>query len=67
MRSPVVKRKTTPKSGLFAFFRRTGLGAVILWRCVLTSFLWAGAVILWLHQTLIEGLPPSRWRLQKAF
>jgi putative ABC transport system substrate-binding protein len=36
MRSPVVKRQTTPESGLVAFFRRTGLGAITLWRCVLT-------------------------------
>src|SRR4030095_14812394 len=54
MRTPVVKRQTSPESGFFAFFRQLGPGAVILWQRVLTWFLSAGAAIMWLHQTLIE-------------
>jgi hypothetical protein len=66
MRTPVVKRQTSPESGFWAFFRRRGPGVVILWQRVLTWFLSAGTARIGLHHTLLEGLPPSRWRLQRA-
>jgi hypothetical protein len=59
--------KVGPESGLFAFFRQRDPGAVILWQRVLTWFLSAGAAIMGLPQTLLEGLPPSSWRLQRAW
>src|SRR5215470_796905 len=65
MRTPVVKRHTTPESGFFAFFRRSS-GAVSLWQRVLTSFPQHGADCTWLHQTLIEVLSPCEQRLQGA-
>src|SRR5437016_6840733 len=46
MRTPVVKRQTTPGSGFCAFFRRVGPGAVILWQRVLTWFRSAGAALM---------------------
>jgi hypothetical protein len=58
MRTPVVKRQTSPESGFLLFFRRVAPGVVILWQRVLTWFRSAGAALMWLHQTLIEGLPP---------
>ena len=65
MRTPVVKRHTPPKSGFFAFFRRSS-GAVILWQRVRTSFPPRGAGGTWLHQTLLEVLSPCERRLQGA-
>jgi hypothetical protein len=66
MRSPVVKRQTTPESGFFLFFpplwsqRRpqsvTCPDLISVCRCQPT----------WLHQTLIEVQSPSMWQLQRT-
>ena len=66
MRTPVVKRQTTPRSGFFAFFPPCrAWGSHPLATCSdLVSLGWCGEH--GLHQTLIESLPPSYWRLPKA-
>jgi hypothetical protein len=62
MRTPVVKRRTLPKSGCCQFFPLCFmLSAVRLWQRVLSSLPSAGALTC-LHHTRIEGLPPSAWR-----
>jgi hypothetical protein len=66
MRTPVVKRHTTPKSGFLVFFRRVGPGVVSLSQRVLTWFPCSGTDTLCLHQTLIEALSPWRWRVQRS-
>src|SRR5437867_3434250 len=65
MRPPVVKRQTTPRSGLLLFFRRVGLGVVGLRFRALTSFPYSDTDGPRLHQTRIEVLSPWRWRLQR--
>ena len=67
MRTPVVKRQTSPQSGFFTFFRQRDPGSILLWQRVLTGFLSAGTAIMWLHQTLLEGRPPGEWRLQRTW
>ena len=59
MRTPVVKRHTSPESGVLLFFRRVAPGVVILWHRVLPGLRSAGAALLWLHHTRMEGLPPG--------
>ena len=66
MRTPVVKRQTSPESGFLLFFRRVDPGVVILWQRVLTWFRSAGAAISGLHHTLLAGLPPGHWRWPRA-
>ena len=46
MRTPVVKRQTSPKSGFFTFFRQLDPGSIILWQRVLTWFRSAGAALM---------------------
>jgi hypothetical protein len=63
MRTPVVKRHTTPKSGFFAFFRRSS-DAVLLWHRVLTACPQRGADRTGLPQTLLEVRAPGARRWQ---
>jgi hypothetical protein len=55
-----------PLERIFCFFPRRKPGAVPLWPRVLACFLSAGTALMWLHHARIEGLPPWRWRLQRA-
>ena len=66
MRTPVVKRQTTPRGGFFAFFPpcRSWCSHPLATCSDLVSLGWCGDH--GLHQTLIEGLPPSQWRLPRA-
>jgi hypothetical protein len=63
---PRCQETDSPWERIFRFFRQRASGAVILWQRVLTGFLSAGAAITWRPQTLMEGLPPSPWRWQRA-
>jgi hypothetical protein len=49
-----------------AFFRFAGPGVVCSQSRVLTSFLWSGAHLAWLHQTRIEAQSPLGWRVQRT-
>jgi hypothetical protein len=66
MRTPVVKRQTSPESGFFAFFPpcRSWCNHPLATCSDLVSLGWCGAH--GLHHTLIEGLPPSPWRWPRA-
>jgi hypothetical protein len=65
MRTPVVKRQTTPRSGFGSFFPLGfRLSVIRLWQRVLSSLPLAGAPT-WLHQTLIEVRSPLCQRVQR--
>jgi hypothetical protein len=63
MRPPLVKRHTTPVSGIFPLF---GPGEAGVWSRGLTSFLCADAAETCLHQTLIEVRSPLKRRLHRV-
>ena len=66
MRTPVVKRHTTPRSGVFAFFPpcRSWCRHPLATCADLVSLGWCGAH--GLPQTLLEGRAPSPWRWPRA-
>ena len=66
MRTPFVKRQTSPGSGFCTFFPPCrSWGSHPLATCSdVVSLGWCSAH--GLHQTLIEGLPPSPWRWPRA-
>jgi hypothetical protein len=64
MRTPFVKRQTSPLSGFLLFFRFPGSGAASSRCCVLTGFPGTGANQTWLHHTLLEVQAPLAWRVQ---
>jgi hypothetical protein len=66
MRTPFVKRHPTPRSGVGAFFRFPGPGAVCSPSRVLTALPWAGAPLAWRPQTRLAALSPPGWRVQRT-
>jgi hypothetical protein len=66
MRTPVVKRQTSPESGFFAFFPpcRSWCRHPLATCSDLVSLGWCGAHAL--HHTRIEGRPPLWWRWPRA-
>ena len=66
MRTPVVKRQTTPRSGFFAFFPpcRSWCRHPLATCADVVSLGWCGEH--GLHHTLLEGLPPAPWRWPRA-